>query len=111
MMTPPIAHIKVKTSPPVHPFLDLFRNMGVTEDHKIKTLQEFLVSKCPEGRRRIGRQASMDHLVTHGIQFLGHAASGGRTHQVYETISKRILENSSQGPILPLFRIGQITMG
>jgi hypothetical protein len=47
----------------------------------------------------------MDPLVTHVIQFLGHAASEGRTHQVYETICNRILENSSQGPILPLFRL------
>jgi hypothetical protein len=109
-MHPPISHIKIKASPTVHPFLDLFRDMGVTQDDKIKTLQEFLVGKRPEGRRRIGRKASMDYLITHVIQFLGHAASEGRIHQVHEAIGDRILENSSQGSILPLSRVRQITM-
>ncbi len=46
----PISNIEIETPSSFNPFLDLFREMRMSEDNDVKTFQKFLMRKGLEGR-------------------------------------------------------------
>jgi len=107
----PIPHIVIKTSPPINPLLNLLWKMGVAEDDNLKPFQKLLMGKRSEGRGRSGLPFVMIFLITHIAQLLGNLPRNPWTGKMDETIGQRVLKNSSEGPVTPLFWVRSISMG
>ena len=66
----PVPNIVIKTSSPINPLLNLFREMGVAEDDDLKPFQKLLMGKGLEGWRR-SVLIIMIFLITHIAQLSG----------------------------------------
>jgi hypothetical protein len=104
-MNRPIAHVVIKTSPPVDPLLNRLRKMGVAQNDNLESFQKLPMGKSLEGRERMKLPFVVIFLKTHTTPPSGHLARDPRTHQLDKTIGQRVLKNFPEGPIKPLFRI------
>jgi hypothetical protein len=98
----PIPDIKIKRSPSVYPFLNLFRKMGVTEDDDLETLQKLSMGKALEDRGWFGGKSCMVLLITQSAQSLGNSTGEVWPCELNDTVGPPIFEDPSKSPIPPL---------
>jgi hypothetical protein len=107
----PVSYVQIKALPSFDDLFDPFGNVGMAQDNDPESLQKFPVGKGVKGLdQRSGVTSAID-LVTLMTHLERDSTAPLRADPLNEMIHRPVLDDPSEKPIFPLFRIRQVSVG